>query len=74
MKNKIYKICEDTLRITDEEIKEIKDIYEQQINYMSPLKMATTRKQNELGQYNKQVLEKILELKKLLEVGVSNEN
>jgi hypothetical protein len=69
MKNRIYKICEDTLKINDEEIKEVQEICEQQTSYMSPLKMATTRRQNELGEYNKKVLDKILELRKLLESG-----
>ena len=74
MKNRIYKICEDAIKVTDEEIKEIQDVYTQQLQYMSPLKMATTRKQHELGEYNKKVLEKIIELKNLLKSGVANED
>lgn len=74
MKNRIYKICKDALKITDEEIKEIQDVYTQQLQYMSPLKMATTRKQHKLGEYNKKVLEKIIELKILLKRGLANED
>lgn len=69
MKNRIYKICEDILKITDEEIKEIDEICKEQMDYMSPLKMGTTRRQHELGKYNKEVLDKILELKQILESG-----
>lgn len=71
--NRIYSICKNILKVTDEEIQEVKEVYEKQLNYMSPMKMATTRKQHELGVHNKQVLEKIIELKYILETGVSNE-
>lgn len=72
--NKIYSVCKNIIKVTDEEIQEVKGVYEQQLSYMSPLKMGTTRKQHELGAHNKQVLEKIIELKTILENGVTNEN
>ncbi|OYP41516.1 hypothetical protein C8E03_108164 [Lachnotalea glycerini] len=72
MQNKIYGICRNVLKITDEEIAEVKEVYEEQLNYISPLKMATTGKQRELGEHNKQVLEKLLELKVILENGAQN--
>ena len=69
MQNRINKICKNIIAITDEEIKEMEGICEQQINYMSPLKMATTRKQNELGRYNQKVLDKLIDLRKLIKAG-----
>lgn len=69
MTNKIYKICKDIVKITDEEIQEVKEVYEQQLSYSSPLKFATARKQHELGEHNKNVLEKLLELKAIIENG-----
>lgn len=69
MKNKIYKICEDVLKITDEEIEEIRKIARGQEAYFSPLKCATTAKQNALGKHNNMVLDKLLELKEVIEAG-----
>ena len=69
MKNSINKVCKNILAITDEEIKEMADICQQQINYIHPFKYATARKQNELGEYNKKVLGKLVELKELLKSG-----
>ena len=69
MKNKIYKICEDILTITDEEIKELREIAEGQKNYNNPLRMATSGWQQELGEHNDNVLDAIIALKKELEVG-----
>lgn len=67
--NSIYGICEKVIAITNEEIKEIETICQEQINYISPLKMKTTKKQNDLGKYNKKVLDKLIQLKKLIENG-----
>ena len=36
MENKIYKICEDVLTITDDEIKELREIAEGQKRYNNP--------------------------------------
>ena len=69
MKNKIYKICEDILTITDEEIKELREIAEGQKNYNNPLRMATSGWQQKLGEHNDRVLDMIISLKKELEVG-----
>jgi len=65
--NKIYSICEKVLTVSEDEIKEIDEICQKQINYISPLKMKTMRKQRKLGEYNKKILDKIIDLKKLLE-------
>ncbi len=67
MSNKIYKICENIAEITQEEIDEIVNVYEGQINYTHPFKRATQHNQNELGKHNKLVLEKLLELKSIID-------
>lgn len=67
--NKIYKICEEVLTVSEDEIKELRDIAAGQKEYMQPLKMATTRRQHELGEHNDKVLDKLLELKEVIESG-----
>lgn len=69
MANKIYKICENVLKITDDEVSEIREIAKGQLEYMHPLKMATARKQHLLGEHNNKVLDKLLELKAVIEEG-----
>lgn len=67
MKNKIFKICKDITKITEEEIAECRGIYKEQLAYNHPLKMATVKKQNDLGRYNRKVIHKVIELKTILE-------
>lgn len=69
MENKILKICTDIRAITDEEIAQMRQIYEDQLSYNNPLKPATSGWQHELGVHNKNVLEALLNLKKLIEAG-----
>lgn len=71
MKNKIYKICKDVLKITDEEVSEVREIAKGQLEYNHPLKMATTGTQHALGEYNNKVLDKLLELKAVIEEGAT---
>ena len=73
MENKIYKICEDVLTITDDEIKELREIAEGQKRYNNPLRMATSGWQQELGEHNDKVLDAIIALKKELEAGAEIE-
>ena len=47
----------------------MRQIYEDQLSYNNPLKPATSGWQYELGLYNKNVLEALLNLKKLIEAG-----
>ena len=68
-KNKIYKICKDILKITNEEIEEIQEIAEGQMQYINPLRPATQAKQNALGEHNNKVLNKLIELKEVIEAG-----
>ena len=55
MENKILKICTDIRAITDEEIAQVRQIYEDQLSYNNPLKPETSGWQYELGLYNKNV-------------------
>lgn len=71
MANKIYKICKDVLKITDDEVAEIREIANGQLEYSHPLKMATVRKQHTLGEHNNKVLDKLLELKAVIEEGAT---
>ena len=64
--NKIGKLI---LNLTDSDFDEINSIIDSQLNYCHPLKMATQGKHNKLGRQNKKVIESILKLKKILEVG-----
>ena len=73
MENKIYTICEDVLTITDDEIKELREIAEGQKRYNNPLRMATSGWQQELGEHNDKVLDAIIALKKELEAGAEIE-
>ena len=68
MENKILRICADVMAITDEEIAEIRKIYEDQLSY-NPLKPVTSGWQHELGIHNKNVLEALLNLKQVIEAG-----
>lgn len=67
--NKIYDICLKVTQITDAEVQEIRDIAQGQLNYLSPLRMATTAHQNALGRHNMAVLDALLKLKEVIESG-----
>lgn len=67
--NKIFGICIAVAQITDAEVQEIRDIAQGQLNYHSPLRMATTAQQNALGRHNMDVLDALLKLKEVIEGG-----
>ena len=69
MKDTINEICHLALTITDTEVKGKREIFKGQADYHSPLKMGATTKQHKLSKYNNSVLDKILELKELIESG-----
>lgn len=73
MSNKINEICHSILTITDEEIKEMRGVIEDQKNYSHPFKNATVIKQHALGEANEMVLNSIIESKRLL-IAASPEN
>ena len=66
---KINNICKNILKITEEEVEELRDSFDEQVNYIHPLKHATAKKYNKLGSYNHKVLDKMLELKELIKGG-----
>lgn len=71
MENKILKICTDIMAITEQEIAEVKQIYENQLSYNNPLRPATSGWQRELGEHNKNVLEALIHLKEVIETGAN---
>lgn len=71
MENKILKICTDIMAITEQEIAEVRQIYEDQLSYNNPLRPATSGWQRELGTHNKNVLEAVLHLKEVIEAGAN---
>lgn len=71
--NSIYGICERILNITEDEIKEIEQIYTEQLNYVHTFKLATQKKQHKLGEYNKKVIDKLKDVKLFIEKGKTEE-
>lgn len=67
--NKIYNICIAVAQITEAEVQEIREIAQGQLDYFSPLRMATTAQQNALGRHNMDVLDALLKLKEVIESG-----
>lgn len=69
MENMLLKVCTDVLKIKDAEIEEMREVIRGQKEYFHPFKNATAQWQHDLGEYNEKVLEKVLELKALIESG-----
>ena len=69
MENKIFEICAMILEIADEEVEECRMIADGQKEYINPLKPVTQNKQNELGEHNHKCIDKLLELKAVIEEG-----
>lgn len=64
--NSIYALCKKALKVTDEELDELAELARNQLEYCSPLKMATAARQHALGQHNMLVLMKVRELRDVL--------
>lgn len=64
--NIVFKISELVRQLTDEDFKEFEDTIKQQEEYYHPLKPATTQKQRDLAKHNKEMVECLKELKKLV--------
>ena len=64
--NIIYKIATLVRTITDDDFKEMENIIQQQESYINPLKPATMKKQRELAEHNKKMLNCIKKLKELV--------
>ena len=69
MANMLLKVCKDVLKIKDEEVEEMREVIKGQKEYSHPFKNATAKWQHELGEHNEKVLNKVLELKALIESG-----
>lgn len=67
----LYSVCRNVLKVTDEEIAEAEKIAHGQLDYLSPLKMATTARQHALGKHNMAVLTKLRELRDTIKAGAS---
>lgn len=67
--NSIHALCKKALKVTDEELDELTEVARQQLEYCSPLKMATTARQHALGHHNMLVLAKVRELRDTIKDG-----
>ena len=67
--DKILKVTRLINQLTEDDFKEAIDVAEGQKNYVHPFKMATAKWQNDLGEYNLKVINKLKELKTLIESG-----
>ena len=64
----ISQICKDILNIGEKDLNIMWKISEQQQQYISPLKLATQAKQNNLGRRNGEILDKLVELRELIKI------
>ena len=67
----INKICKQILKLTDKEFEEAISIDNEQRYYVHPLKLATQKRINEMGENNSRIISLIKELKDAIEL---NEN
>lgn len=67
--NKIFGICIAVRQVTDAEIQELRELAQAQMEYLNPLKMATTARENARGRYNQAVLDALLNLKAVIDSG-----
>lgn len=54
--SKVNKICKSILKLTDEDFETVRNMANDQLNYIHPLKGAKQLKINKTGEYNYQVL------------------
>ena len=66
---KIGKICADIIELTDEDLQAVLDMANEQRSYINPLKLAKQKEFNDLGEYNFNVCNKLIELRKLIQNG-----
>lgn len=65
----VYTFCRKALTITDDDLADAENIARKQLEYFSPLKMATTARQHALGAHNMAVITKVRELRDVLRGG-----
>ena len=54
------------LALTDDDFEQLEEMYNNQLNYFSPLKMATQNKQHALGEHNKSVVNGLKQLRETI--------
>lgn len=64
-------VCRDVLRVEDAEIEQLQEMAQNQLDYLSPLKMATSAHQHALGKHNLAVIEKFKELRAVIQSGAA---
>lgn len=67
----IPSICKNILKVTDTEIEELEEVAQSQLNFLSPLRTATTARQYALGKHNLSVLKAFRELRDIIKCGES---
>lgn len=67
---KILKIAKEIVGLKQSEIDECREVFNGQCDFTSPLKMKTQSDQNKLGEKNNLALDKLIELKGILEKDV----
>lgn len=67
--NKLLRLCKRIAELPQEEIDEAEKMARGQLDYLSPLKMATTKKMHALGDYNIRVLIALAHLRATIKTG-----
>ena len=65
----INKVCMAVMELTDEDFAQVREMAEQQSNYVHPLKNATARRQQELGDHNARVIDALYTLREIIKSG-----
>jgi hypothetical protein len=65
----VNKVCKSVLKLTEEDLKAVEDMANEQARYTHPFKMKTAEKQHCLGSYNQQVIRAIKDLHCILKTG-----
>lgn len=66
---KLLKVCRDILKIPESDFEEAVRTARQRQEFISPLRMATTKRQHELGDYNMEVVTALGALRDLIRKG-----
>ena len=69
--NKIDLLCSMALKVSDDDIQRMREIINDQREFIRPLMPATTEWQHQLADFNERVLNKVIELKELIASGES---
>ena len=71
MANKVLRVCNSIRAISDDELAELDAMARGQVEFLSPLRMATTARQNALGAHNLAVLQQLRALRDTINRGAS---